>query len=181
MNTPVPAAAEIYELDRTHSTVQFAVRHVGVSTFRGSFDDVDAQLTRVGDELQIRAQAVVASISITDPDFRAHVVDGDDFFAAEQSPVITFRSAEALIDGDRVEIVGELTIRDSSRSVRAQGLFTPPRADPFGTTRVGLELSATIDRRHFGLTWQAPLPDGGDALGWDVTVTAQLEFIRRVA
>jgi len=181
MTTPVLVAGETYELDRTHSTVQFAVRHVGVSTFRGSFDDVDAELTQVGDDLQLRAQAVVASISITDPDFRAHVVEGDDFFAAAQTPVITFRSTEVSIDGDGVELAGELRIRGISKSVRAQGSFTAPREDPFGNTRLGLELSATIDRREFGLTWQAPLPDGGDALGWDVTVTAQLEFTRRAA
>jgi polyisoprenoid-binding protein YceI len=180
MTSSVVVAGETYDLDRTHSTVQFAVRHVGVSTFRGSFDDVDAQLTRGDDALQLRAQAVVSSISITDPDFRAHVVDGDDFFAAGQNPVITFSSTEIELDGDVAEIAGELTIRGTSRAVRARGTFTPPREDPFGRTRLGLELTATIDRRQFGLTWQMPLPDGGDALGWDVAVTAQLEFTRRV-
>jgi polyisoprenoid-binding protein YceI len=179
MTSPVLVAGEIYDLDRTHSTVQFAVRHVGVSTFRGSFDDVDAELTRAGDELQLRAQAAVASISIKDPDFRAHVVDGDDFFAAAQSPVIAFRSTEVVIDGDRAQVADDLTIRGLSKLVRAHGVFTAPREDPFGNTRLGLELSATIDRRQFGLTWQAQLPDGGDALGWDVAVTAQLEFVRR--
>lgn len=179
MTTSVLVAGEIYDLDRTHSTVQFAVRHVGVSTFRGSFDEVDAQLSRSDAGLQIRAQAVVSSISITDPDFRAHVVDSGDFFAAAQNPVITFRSTEIVLDGDDAEIAGELTIRGTSQAVRAHGTFTPPREDPFGSTRLGLELAASIDRRDFGMTWQAPLPDGGDALGWDVAVTAQLEFTRR--
>jgi len=175
----VPAVAEVYDLDRTHSTVQFAVRHVGVSMFRGSFGDVDAELTWAGDDVALRAQAVVDSISITDPDFRAHVVDGDDFFAAAESPVITFRSTDISLDTDRAQVAGELAIRGVPRSVRAHGRFTAPRQDPFGNTRLGLELTAVIDRREFGLTWQAALPDGGDALGWDVTVTAQLEFVRR--
>lgn len=179
MTTAVPVAGEIYDLDRTHSTVQFAVRHVGVSTFRGSFDDVDAQLTRAGDEIELRAQAVVESISITEPDFRAHVVDGDDFFAAGQSPVMTFRSTEVVLDDEHAVVRGELTIRGVSKTVQAQGRFTAPSEDPFGNTRLGLELGATIDRREFGLTWQMPLPNGGDALGWEVAVTAQLEFIRR--
>jgi polyisoprenoid-binding protein YceI len=179
MTTAVPVAGEIYDLDRTHSTVQFAVRHVGVSTFRGSFDDVDAQLTRAGDEIELRAQAVVESISITEPDFRAHVVDGDDFFAAGQSPVMTFRSTEVVLDDEHAVVTGELTIRGVSQAVQAQGRFTAPSEDPFGNTRLGLELGATIDRREFGLTWQMPLPNGGDALGWEVAVTAQLEFIRR--
>jgi polyisoprenoid-binding protein YceI len=179
MTTAVPVAGEIYDLDRTHSTVQFAVRHVGVSTFRGSFDDVDAQLTRAGDEIELRAQAVVESISITEPDFRAHVVDGDDFFAAGQSPVMTFRSTDVVLDDEHAVVTGELTIRGVSQAVQAQGRFTAPSEDPFGNTRLGLELGATIDRREFGLTWQMPLPNGGDALGWEVAVTAQLEFIRR--
>lgn len=177
--TTVLVAGETYDLDRTHSTVQFAVRHVGVSTFRGSFDDVDAQLTHAGDEIELRAEAVVASISIADPDFRAHVVDGDDFFDAAQSPVITFRSTEVVLDEGRADVAGELTIRGLSHPVRAHGQFTPPREDPFGNTRLGLELAATIDRRQFGLTWQMALPGGGDALGWEVDVTAQLEFARR--
>lgn len=179
MTTAVPVAGEIYDLDRIHSTVQFAVRHGGVSTFRGSFDDVDAQLTRAGDEIELRAQAVVESISITEPDFRAHVVDGDDFFAAGQSPVMTFRSTEVVLDDEHAVVRGELTIRGVSKTVQAQGRFTAPSEDPFGNTRLGLELGATIDRREFGLTWQMPLPNGGDALGWEVAVTAQLEFIRR--
>ena len=177
--TTVLVAGETYDLDRTHSTVPFAVRHVGVSTFRGSVGDVDAQLTRSGDEIELRAQAVVSSISITDPDFRAHVVDGDDFFAAAQSPVITFRSTEVVLDEGRADVAGELTIRGLTHPVRARGQFTAPREDPFGNTRLGLELEATIDRRQFGLTWQMALPGGGDALGWEVGVTAQLEFSRR--
>ena len=179
MTTAVPVTGEVFDLDPTHSTVQFAVRHVGVSMFRGSFDDVDAQLTFAERTAELRAQAVVASISITDPDFRAHVVDGDDFFAAGESPVITFRSTEVVLTDDQAKVVGELTIRGVSQAVRAQGLFTAPVQDPFGNTRLGLELGATIDRRQFGLNWQMALPDGGDALGWDVAVTAQLEFTRR--
>ena len=179
MTTASPLTGEVFDLDRTHSTVQFAVRHVGVSMFRGSFDDIDAQLTFAGEAAELRAQAVVASISITDPDFRAHVVDGDDFFDAGQSPVITFRSTDVTLADEQAEVAGELTIRGVSQAVRAHGRFTAPRQDPFGGTRLGLELAATIDRRQFGLSWQAALPDGGDALGWDVAVTAQLEFTRR--
>jgi polyisoprenoid-binding protein YceI len=175
----VPVAGEVYDLDRTHSTVQFAVRHGGIATFRGSFADIEAQLTVAAENVQLSAQAVVESISITEPDFRAHVVEGDDFFAAAQSPVITFRSTEVVLDEARAEVAGDLTIRGISQPVRANGRFSSPRVDPFGNTRLGLELEATIDRRQFGLTWQMPLPDGGDALGWEVSVDAQLEFTKR--
>ena len=73
---------------------------------------------------------------------------------------------------------GELTIRGISHPVTATGTFTPPTEDPFGGHRAGLELAASIDRKDWGMNWQAPLPGGGDALGWEVEVTAQLEFAR---
>jgi polyisoprenoid-binding protein YceI len=63
--------------------------------------------------------------------------------------------------------------------VTAQGTFSPPTEDPFGGERVGLELAATIDRKDWGLDWQAELPSGGDALGWSVELSAHLEFTRR--
>jgi len=84
------------------------------------------------------------------------------------------------LSGDGTATVsGELTIRGVSHAVSADGTYQPPTVDPFGTQRAGLELRVTVDRRDWGMTWQAPLPDGGDALGWDVEITASLEFVRK--
>lgn len=181
MSTAVQTEDGTYELDKTHSTVQFAVGHVGVSTFRASFGGIDARLVIENGSLELQAHAVVESVSIVDPpEFREHVVRGDDFFAADAHPRLTFRSTsiELSEDGDAA-VSGDLGVRGVSRSVKATGKFFPPTEDPFGGTRVGLELEATIDRRDWGMDWQMPLPNGGDALGWEVEVTAHLELTRR--
>jgi polyisoprenoid-binding protein YceI len=180
MATAVQAADGVYELDNAHSTAQFAVRHVGVSTFRASFGRIDARLVLADGTGELDASATVESVSIADPpEFREHVVHGDDFFAAGVHPRIAFRSTSIELGDDRrATVSGELVVRGVSAPVTATGTFTPPTEDPFGGTRIGLELQATIDRRAWGMHWQMPLPNGGDALGWDVAVTAHLELTR---
>ncbi len=169
-----------YELDRNHSMFQFAVRHMKVSTFRASFADIDARLTAEGDTIELEGRALAESVSIAEPpEFRDHVVRSTDFFDADAHPLIRFRSTSVELEDDGSAIVtGELTIRGISRSLTARGTYQPPTEDPFGGCRAGLELRATVDRRSWDMDWQVPLPDGGDALGWEVEITAQLELTR---
>jgi polyisoprenoid-binding protein YceI len=171
----------VFEVDRKHSWVGFAVRHMQVSTFRGSFREVDARVVGDASGLHLEGAVRVESISITDPpDFRAHVVRGDDFFDAERYPEITFRSTRAdLAEDGAVTIEGELTIKGISRTVVATGTYQSPVADPWGSERAALELHAVVDRRDWELSWQLPLPDGGEALGWSVDVHVQLELVRQ--
>jgi polyisoprenoid-binding protein YceI len=180
MPTTLQSSIGLYELDRAHSTVQFAVRHLNVSTFRASFTDIDARLTIERESIALDARAQVDSVSIVEPpEFRDHVVRGDDFFAADDFPLITFHSTSVVLEDDgRATVSGELAIRDITRSVTASGRVDPPTEDPFGTWHAGVELRATIDRRDWELNWQMPLPDGRDALGWDVEITAHLELIK---
>jgi polyisoprenoid-binding protein YceI len=168
-----------YELDTSHSTVQFAVRHLELSTFRASFSDLSATLSANDDGIAIEARVGVESVSIVDPpEFREHVVRGGDFFDACAYPAITFRSTDVVLGDDgAATVTGDLTIRGVSHEVVARGTYRPRAQDPFGLFRVGLELRATVDRRAFGMDWQLPLPSGGDALGWDVELTAQLELV----
>lgn len=181
MATAVQTADGVYELDKTHSTVQFAVRHVGVSTFRASFGDIDAHLVIENGSQELEARVPVESVSIVEPpEFREHVVRGADFFAADAHPELTFRSTSIeLADDGTATVSGEVDIRGVSGAVNATGTFFPPTEDPFGVIRVGLELAAEIDRRAWGMDWQMPLPDGGDALGWQVEITAHLELTRK--
>lgn len=180
MATAIKTADGIYELDKTHSTVQFAVRHVGVSSFRASFGEIDARFALEHGSAKLEASAVVGSVSIVDPpEFREHVVRGDDFFAGDAHPLLTFRSTSIELDADgRATVSGDLVLRGISAQVGATGTYVAPTEDPFGGTRVGLELEATIDRRTWGMGWQMPLPNGGDALGWEVAIAAHLELIK---
>src|SRR5215218_8996447 len=146
MATAVQQFNGAYRLDPTHSTVQFAVRHVQVSTFRGSFADIEAQLEVDGDAIALEGRACVESISIDEPAFREHVVHGAEFFDASAHPALEFRSTSVeLGDGGAATVAGELTIRGVSHAVTAHGTYQPPREDPFGAVRAGLELRVTVD------------------------------------
>ena len=171
-----------YEIDPVHSTVQFAVSHI-VSTFRASFQDVTGNLVAGDGESVLAATGAVESVSIAGPsDFRQHVVNGDDFFDAGTYPQISFRSTDLRFDDDGHAVVaGVLTIRDIACTVTAVGSYTGPTLDPFGGERRALRLAATIDRRDWGLTWQMSLPMGGEAVGWEVELTAELELVRSAA
>lgn len=170
-----------YELDRNHSSFQFAVKHLNLSTFRASFSDIDARLAADGGVLVLEGYVRAESISIVEPEFRAHVVRGADFFKADAHPLITFRSTSVVLGDDRsASVSGELEIRGVSRPVTASGTYVPPTEDPFGLSRAAVELRATVDRREWEMNWQLPLPDGGDALGWEVEITAQLELVGKV-
>jgi polyisoprenoid-binding protein YceI len=181
MATAVQPFTGRYELDPNHSTFEFAVTHMNVSTFRASFADIDARLTADGDTIELEGRALAESVSIAEPpEFREHVVRGTDFFAADAHPLITFRSTKVELGEDgSASVTGELTIRGVSRSVAARGTYQLPTEDPFGTYRAGLELRTTVDRRDWDMDWQVPLPGGGDALGWEVEITAQLELTRK--
>jgi polyisoprenoid-binding protein YceI len=163
------------------STFGFAVRHSGVFRFRGSFSDVAATLRGDGDALALEGSARVESISVVEPAaLRAHLL-APDFFDAERHPEITFRStAIRLADDGRVEVDGELAIRGVTRPISAGGDYAPPRQAGFGDV-AGLQLRTSIDRREWGFDWQAALPGGGHAVGWDVEVEIDLLLMREDA
>jgi polyisoprenoid-binding protein YceI len=160
------------------SSFAFAIRHSRVFWFRGAFSDVSATLRGAGDALSLEGSARVESISIAEPAaLRIHVL-APDFFDAEHHPEVLFRStAIRLGDDGEAEVDGELTIRGITRPVSAAGRFSPPRAVAFGDV-AGLQLATTFDRREFGFDWQAQLPGGGDAVGWDVNVEIDLLLLR---
>lgn len=94
-------------------------------------------------------------------------------------PEIIFRSSRVVLGEDGgARVGGELEIKGIARPVTATGRYQPPVPDPFGSVRAALELSATVDRRNWGMNWQMPLPGGGDVLGYDVELTAHLELVR---
>jgi polyisoprenoid-binding protein YceI len=170
----------VFEADRIHSSFQFAVRHMNVSTFRASFGDVDARLIADASEPRLEGAARVESISIADPPaFREHVVRGAEFFDADNHPEILFGSRQVeFAESGTAKVDGELTIRGLSRPITVTGMYELPVEDPFGFVRAALELRAVLDRRDWGMSWQQPLPDGADVLGWDVELTVQLELVK---
>ena len=179
--TAVRPLAGTYTADPVHSSFAFAVRYMGVSTFRGTLSDVSATLVAGPDGASLEGAAQVESISIRTPQqFREHVLS-EELFDVARHPQVVFRSTRVeLAEDGRAVVDGELTIKGTTLPVHAEGSWTP-EAELFGTRKAGLTLQATIDRNAYGLRWNADLPTGGKALADDVTLTVELALIAGAA
>jgi polyisoprenoid-binding protein YceI len=163
-------------LDKTHSTASFSIKYM-VSTFRTEFTRFDATLDTTGDQPRLTGSVDPSSIAVKDENFHAHL-QSPDFFDTERHPAITFESTGWRLDGDELVVDGNLTIKGDTRPVEARGTFTAPHEDPWGNTRLGVTLEAVVDRSHFGLTWNNPLPKGGLALANDVRLHVDLQLVK---
>ena len=180
MTTATEVFEGTFEADAIHSSLEAGTTHMGVGSFRTRFDELAASLVADESGVPLQGTAPVESISIRNPpEFREHVVNGSDFFDALKHPTIEFSSREVSLHPDgTLELVGLLTIKGISREITATGTYRPPTTDFYDSVRAAIDLSTTVDRRAFGIDWQQPLPGGGNALGWDVTLNAHLEFIK---
>ncbi len=169
--------AGTWQLDAAHSRVGFAVDYL-VGTFHGTLSPVAATL--MADEsgpATLTGSAQVSAIRVEEPRLLGHL-QSPEFFDAERTPTLEFRSTDIDRSGSDVRIAGELTIRGVSRRVELEGTISGPKPDPYGRTLLGLRLATTIDRTQFGLNWNAPLPGGRQALANHVAVTADLYLTR---
>jgi polyisoprenoid-binding protein YceI len=171
IRTTLPAGT--WRLDPVHSSVGFSVKHMVVANFRGGFGTFDVTL----DEQGLRGTVDVASVSVSEPNLNGHLLSPD-FFDAERNPQLSFASRTIVVDGDALEIDGELTLKGVTKPVVITGTVSGPVTHPFdGSSRIGLELETVIDRTAYGLDWNAPLPTGGFAVGNDVKLKAELELV----
>jgi polyisoprenoid-binding protein YceI len=170
----IPAGA--YAVDPVHSSVGFAVVHNGVSTFRSGFRDYEVRLSG-GEAPQLEGSVEVASIDVAEEQLKGHLLSPD-FFDAERHPRLRFSSTElSAADDGSLRLRGELEVRGEQREVEASGRFAQLGADLGGNARVGLSLEATVDRRSFGLDWNAELPSGGEVLDYEVSIAVELELV----
>jgi polyisoprenoid-binding protein YceI len=169
------AVSGAYQLDSSHSRIGFVARHAMISKVRGSFDDVEGHgvfdaddPTRSSIEVVIRA----ASVNTRNADRDNHL-RGADFLDTDQHPEIRFVSSAVEPAGDATyRVHGELTIKGTTRPVTVDLELTGAATDPYGNHRVGLEGAATINRKDWGVSWNAALDAGGVLVGEKV----QLEF-----
>ena len=172
--TTIPTGT--WTLDPVHSKAGFAVKYSGVATFRGHFSQVEAQL-RDG---TLTGAVDVASVEVPVAQLKGHL-QSPDFFDAEAHPQIVFAASDLAVDGERLTVSGELTIRGTTRALEATGTFAGPYTGLTGTDAVALSLETTINRHDFGVSWNADLPTGGKALADDVTLTVDLVLVRAEA
>ena len=170
----LPAAT--WGLDKTHSTASFAIKYM-VSTFRTEFTRFDVTFDTTGDQPRLSGSVDPSSIAVKDENFHAHL-QSPDFFDTERHPAVTFESTAWRVDGDELIVDGHLTIKGDTRPVEARGQLVAPHEDPWGNTRVGITLEAVVDRTHFGLNWNNPLPKGGLALANDVRLHVDLQLVK---
>lgn len=165
-----------YAVDPVHSSIGFAVVHNGVSTFRSGFADYEAKLSG-GESPRLEGTVEVAGIEIDEPNLKGHLLSPE-FFDAERFPRLRFESSEIDVAEDGAATIrGELEIRGEVRDVEAHGRVVPLGGDLAGQARVGFSLEAKVDRRAFGLDWQAELPSGGEVLDYEVEIAVELELV----
>jgi polyisoprenoid-binding protein YceI len=165
-----------YVVDPVHSSIGFAVVHNGVSTFRSGFGEYEARLAG-GEAPSLAGTVEVASVKIDEEQLKGHLLSPE-FFDAKRYPRLRFRSTELSVAEDgAARIRGELEIRGETREVEASGRLVRLGADLAGKARVGLSLRATVDRRDFGLDWNAELPSGGAVLDYAVRIAVELELV----
>lgn len=159
-----------WEFSPVHSSAGFSVKYL-VATFSGAFDESVARL----ENGKLSGEVDVRTIRVKDENLAAHLM-APDFFDADQHPQISFESNRIEIDGDQVELDGELTMKGVTKPIRANGTFNGPTEDFMGKTRLGFVLETTVDRTAYGVDWNADLPRGGKALSNEVTLKVELEF-----
>jgi polyisoprenoid-binding protein YceI len=152
-----------YALDPTHSRLGFSTRHAMVTTVRGAFTDFGGEA--VVDTENPAASKVTVTIKAASIDTGVADRDGHlrspDFFDVETYPEITFSSTDVTRDGDDWTITGDLTIKDVTKPISIEFESTGSAKDPFGNTRIGFEGKAVLNRKEWGLTWNAALETGG--------------------
>ncbi len=172
--------AGTYTVDPVHSSIHFAVVHNGVSTFRSGFRSYGAKLEG-GERPRLEGTVDVASVDVSEEMLKGRLLSPE-FFDAERHPRLKFASTgfDVAEDGT-LTLRGKLEIRGVEHEVEAGGRIAQLGTDLGGSARVGLSLEAAVDRRSFGLDWQAELPSGGEVLDYAVTISVDLELVAEEA
>ena len=172
----------VWNLDPAHSAAEFKVKHMMISNVKGRFSSLQGALTRDESDLarsRVEVSIEAASISTGEPDRDAHLRSAD-FFDVEKFPTLSFKSPRLSPNGEgEWKLAGDLTIHGVTRNVtfNVEGPAAPVR-DPWGHTRLGASATAKINRKDFGLPWNAALETGGIVVGDEVTIVLEAEFVK---
>jgi polyisoprenoid-binding protein YceI len=183
MNAVATPAITTWNVDSTHSVVEFKVKHMMISNLKGHFTGVAGTLSLDEADLtqsSVEAAIEIASIHTLDAGRDAHL-KAEDFFDVEQFPTMQLKSTHIAVKSDgELVVTGDLTIKGVTRSVKfAVEGPSPATKDPWGNTRIGLAATTKINRKDFGLTWNAALEAGGLMVSEDVSITLDLQFVKQ--
>ncbi|MBW4038616.1 MAG: YceI family protein [Acidobacteria bacterium] len=171
-----------WKLDPAHSSAEFKVKHMMISNVKGSFNGLSGTLiedTSDPTRSHVEAWIEIASISTGDESRDTHLKSAD-FFDHAQFPTMTFRSTSVVKTGaEAYNVTGDLTLHGVTKPVTfaVEGPSAPGK-DPWGNTRIGLSATTKINRKDFGLSWNAALDTGGVLVGEDVQISLEVQFIK---
>ncbi|MCC6401701.1 MAG: YceI family protein [Flavobacteriales bacterium] len=170
-----------WAIDPSHSEIQFKVKHLMISTVTGSLKEFGAEVELEGDDLNnalVSFWANTDSIFTNDEKRDGHLRSGD-FFDSEKFPKLSFKSTRFEGSGSTWKLTGDLTIKDVTRPVTLDVEWSGQAKDPWGNTKAGLNLSGTLDRKAFGLTWNAALEAGGVLVSDEVRILAEVQLAKQ--
>jgi polyisoprenoid-binding protein YceI len=172
--TQIPTGT--WSIDPVWSSLEFEVRKLGLIPIKGRVPGFSGTIEG-GDDASIAGTVDATSITTFDETRDGHLQSAD-FFDSERYPELSFSSTKVSTDGDEVRVLGDLTIKGTTKPIELEGKFLGTGPDLAGNERIGLELEGTIDRTEFGLEWNAPLPGGGFLLPNDVKLRATFAAVR---
>jgi polyisoprenoid-binding protein YceI len=182
---PASAVASTWKIDPAHSSAQFAVKHLAISTVRGAFSSVNGSITF--DDKDVTKSTVDVTIDVNSVDTRQPDRDkdlkSDKFFDAANYPSITFKSTKVEQAGaGKLKVTGDLTIRGTTKSVvlDVDGP-TAPMKDPWGNNRAAASATTKVNRQDYGVKWNAKLDNGGVVVGDDVNIIIDVEMVQQAA
>ncbi len=170
-----------WTIDTAHSEINFKVKHLVISTVTGKFNSFDATVETENKDFEdanIYFEADIDSIDTNNEDRNAHL-KSDDFFNAEEHPKLTFKSTSFKQIGDgQYKLIGNLTIRGNTKPVELDAVHGGTVQDPYGNTKAGFEVTGTINRKEFGLTWNAVTEAGNVVVADQIKLQLNVQFIQ---
>jgi polyisoprenoid-binding protein YceI len=181
-STTAPASVITWKLDPAHSSAEFKVKHMMISNVKGHLSGLTGTLVEhLTDKTlsAVEASIEVATLTTHEPQRDAHLKSAD-FFEVEKYPQMTFKSSKVEHKGEgEYRVTGDLTLHGITRPVTfAVEGPSAPNNDPWGNTRIGLSATTKINRKDFGLNWNAALETGGILVGEDVQISLDVQFIK---
>jgi polyisoprenoid-binding protein YceI len=171
-----------WKLDAAHSELGFKIKHLMISNVSGKFNSFDAEATSDSDDFanaSINATIDVASIFTNNEQRDGHLRTGD-FFEADKYPSISFKSTSVAKKGtDELELTGDLTIKDVTKSITINVEFAGITKDPYGQVKAGFSFSGKLNRKDFGVSFNAALETGGVMLGEEVKYEGEIQLIKQ--
>ncbi|GGF22789.1 YceI family protein [Echinicola rosea] len=169
-----------WTIDPTHSEINFKAKHLVISTVTGKFKEFEGEAESPAEDFngaKVAFSANIDSIDTNQSDRDAHL-KSEDFFNAEKFPKLSFSNGVLSNEGGAYKLKGDLTIKDTTKSIELDVDFGGVAEDPYGNTKAGFELEGKISRKEFGLTWNAVTEAGSVVVGDPIKILASVQLVK---